>query len=79
MFIAVNKLYRRNSFRSGLAWASDGSDIVAPEKGHLSEAGQSFRRVRLASPSAGDLPCGSQVIANWRACGMLGKALVAAD
>jgi hypothetical protein len=28
-----------NSLRSGLAWASDGGDIVVPEKGRLSEAG----------------------------------------
>jgi hypothetical protein len=28
-----------NSLRSRLACASDGSDIVVPEKGHFSEAG----------------------------------------
>jgi hypothetical protein len=37
--------YWRNS--CGLAWASDDSDIIGPEKGHLSEAGQNS--LQLAS------------------------------
>jgi hypothetical protein len=69
--------YRQNFFRSGLAWASDGSDIIAPETGYLSEAGQSSHHGRLAYASIDDLSCGSWVIASWCACGMLGEALVA--
>jgi hypothetical protein len=54
--------YWRKSFHSGLACASDGSDIVSPERGRLSEAGRSSHRNWLACASAGDLPCGSQVM-----------------
>jgi hypothetical protein len=66
--------YWRNSFHSGLAWASDGCYIVAPEKGHLSEAGQSSRHGQLACASIGDLPCGSWVIASRHACRIPGEA-----
>jgi hypothetical protein len=34
--------YWQNSFRSGLACASDGGEIVGPEKGQLSEAGHTW-------------------------------------
>jgi hypothetical protein len=64
----------RNSFRSGLAWASDGGHIVAPETGRLSEAGRSSHRGQLACASDSDLPCDSWVIASRRTCGMPGEA-----
>jgi hypothetical protein len=70
--------WRWYSFRSGLACASDGGDIVGPEKCHLLEAGWTSRHGRLASASAGDLPGGSPVIVSWHACGMLGDTFVAA-
>jgi hypothetical protein len=43
-----------NSLRSGLAWASDGGDTVVPEKGRLSEAGQSSSSSELAGASGGE-------------------------
>ena len=45
------------SLRSGPARASDGGDIVVPEKGRLSEAGRNSLLSGLASSSVGVLPC----------------------
>jgi hypothetical protein len=59
--------YWRSSFCSGLACASDGSDIVGPEKGRLSEAGWSSCCGQLAGARPGDLLCGSRVIVSRRA------------
>jgi hypothetical protein len=67
----------KNSFRSGLACASDSGDIVGPEKGRLSGAEETFRRSLLARATTGDHLCHSPVIVSWRTCRMLGDAGVA--
>jgi hypothetical protein len=68
----------KNSFRSGLACASDSGDIVGPEKGRLSEAEETSRCGLLACATTGDLPSCSPVIASQHACRMPGDAVLAA-
>jgi hypothetical protein len=56
----------KNSLCSGLAWASDGNDIIVPEKGHLSDAGRGCCHSGLTSASIILPSSSSSMLASWR-------------